>query len=174
MEYEVTVDGSKFRVRFFERDGQLHVQHEGGTFPVHADTPLRSKVQLARLDSHELRFGYHRGKEAISVVLGGAIYEAEVREQQHVRFAQLAPRKGASAAVDVKAPMPGMVVALRVKVGQAVKKNESLLGLHAMKLENDIRAPRDGVVQAVMVKVGDVLEKGAPMVRLGPPAGTNP
>ncbi|MCC6464180.1 MAG: hypothetical protein IT463_02440 [Planctomycetes bacterium] len=169
MEYEVTVDGQKFRVRFFERDGQLHVQHEGGTFPVQADTPLRSKVQLARLDGEAARFGYHRGKEAISVVLGGAIYEAEVREQQHVRFTQLAPRKGAGTAIDVKAPMPGMVVTVRVKPGQAVKKNESLLGLHAMKLENDIRAPRDGVVQGVFVKAGDVLEKGVLMVRLGPP-----
>lgn len=64
--------------------------------------------------------------------------------------------------------MPGMVVSVLVKPGDVVKKNQSLLFLHAMKLENDIRSPRDGVVLEVPIKQGDALEKGALMVRLGP------
>lgn len=174
MEYEVTVDGRKFRVRFFERAGELFVEHEGGTFPVRADTPLRSKVQKAQVNGGTRRFGYHRTKEGVQIVLDGAIYEAAVAELQHVRLAALSGRKRGGGNFDVKAPMPGMVVALKVKVGEAVKKNQSLLGLHAMKLENDIRSPRDGVVLEIAVKAGDVLEKGALMVKLGPPPETSP
>jgi biotin carboxyl carrier protein len=168
MEYEVEVDGKKHRVRFFERDGQLHVQHAGGTFPVRIRTPLRERVQIVQMDGHALRFGYHRGKESTDIVLGGTIYSASVRDIEHVRLAAVTARRAAAGKAEIKAPMPGMVVAVKVTVGETVKKNQSLLSLHAMKLENDIRSPRDGVVEAVLVKANDVLEKGAVMIKLGP------
>ena len=169
MEYEVEVDGSKHTVRFFVREGQLFVAHEGGTFPVHADTPLRSRIQTAKLNGDSHRYGYHRGKEGTDIVLGGVVYSAQVRELEHVRLAGVAKRKGGGGAIDVKAPMPGMVIAVKVKEGDVVKKNQSLLSLHAMKLENDISAPREGIVKKVSVKANDVLEKGAMMIRLAPP-----
>lgn len=169
MEYEVEVEGRKFTVRFFTRDGQLFVEHEGGTFPVKAATPLRSKVQRAVVNGGESSFGYHRGKEHTEIVLDGAIYSTTVRELEHVRLSAMTHRKATVGKLDIKAPMPGIVVAVKVKVGDEVKKNQSLLSLHAMKLENDIRSPRDGVVEAISIKPNDVLEKGAPMLKLGPP-----
>lgn len=168
MEYEVEVDGSKHRVRFFERDGQLYVQHAGGTFPVEVQTPLRDRVQVVQMDGNALRFGYHRGKESTDIVLDGVIYSASVRDIEHVRLTAVTARRAAAGKAEIKAPMPGIVVAVKVAVGEAVKKNQSLLSLHAMKLENDIRSPRDGVVEAMLVKANDVLEKGAVMVKLGP------
>jgi biotin carboxyl carrier protein len=167
MEYEVEIDGRKFKVRLFERDGQLFVEHEGGTFPVRFDMPLRSKVQHAQVNGGVMRFGYHRGKEGTDIVLDGVTYAARVRELEHARLAAVTARRASTGAVDVKAPMPGMVVAVNVKEGETVKKNQSLLSLHAMKLENDIRAPREGVVKEIRVKPNDVLEKGAVMIRLG-------
>ena len=168
MEYEVTVNGKTLRVRFTERDGQLYVTSPRGTFPVRVDTPLRFKIQRTQINGGPLTFGHHRDKDRTVVVLDGAHYEVQIREQEHVRFTQLAKRPGAQGKFDVKAPMPGMVVSTQVKPGDVVKKNQSLLFLHAMKLENDIRSPRDGLVLEVLVKAGDVLEKGVPMVRLGP------
>ncbi|MBZ0136480.1 MAG: hypothetical protein K8I27_08925 [Planctomycetes bacterium] len=169
MDYEVEVDGQKHAVRFFERDGKLHVHHAGGTFPVNIDTPLRSKVQVAQLNGDAQRFGYHRGKDGTDIILDGVVYAANVRELEHVRLAAVARRKGSGGGVDVKAPMPGMVVAVHVEIGQQVKKNESLLSLHAMKLENDIRAPKEGIVKEIAVKPNDVLEKGTLMIKLAPP-----
>ncbi len=168
MEYEVEVDGQKHRVRMIERDGKLHVEHDGTLRPVSVETPLRSKIQVAQLNGSPLRFGYHHGKEGTSIVLDGVIYTATVRELEHARLAAVSRRRQAGGNVEVKAPMPGMVVAIRVQVGELVKKNQSLLNLHAMKLENDIRSTRDGIVQAVLVKPNDVLEKGAIMIKLGP------
>lgn len=169
MEYEVEVDGEKHRVKFTEREGTLYVTHEGASYPVRIDTPLRSKVQVVQINGEPVRFGYHHGKESIDIVLDGTVYTAEATEFEHVKFAALAKRKGVGGVVDVKAPMPGIVVSLSVAEGQVVKKNDSLLSLHAMKLENDIRSPRDGVVQEIRVKPEQVLEKGTVMIRLGPP-----
>lgn len=168
MEYEVEIDGLKHRVRFFERDGALHVEHTGGTYPVTAQTALRSKVQVARFNGDNVRFGYHHSKEGTDIVLDGVIYSARVRELEHVRLSAVTARKAAAGKLDVKAPMPGMVVAIKVTVGDTVKKNQSLLSLHAMKLENDIRSPREGVVEAILVRPNEVLEKGIVMIKLGP------
>ncbi|SFD25213.1 acetyl-CoA carboxylase biotin carboxyl carrier protein subunit [Algibacter pectinivorans] len=59
----------------------------------------------------------------------------------------------------IKAPMPGLILELHVKVGQEVKENESLLILEAMKMENSISAPRSGTIKSIAVKNGDAVEK---------------
>ena len=73
------------------------------------------------------------------------------------------PQKGE---VTVKAPMPGLVVAVRVAVGERVKVGDSLLILEAMKMENEIRAPQDGEVKAVRVAQGDPVEQSQALIVL--------
>ena len=60
----------------------------------------------------------------------------------------------------VKAPMPGLILGLAHSDGDAVKKNEKIIVLEAMKMENDINAPADGVI-TYAVKKGDNVETGA-------------
>lgn len=60
----------------------------------------------------------------------------------------------------VKAPLPGLILGLAHADGDAVKKNEKVIVLEAMKMENDINAPADGVITYV-VKKGDNVETGA-------------
>ncbi len=57
---------------------------------------------------------------------------------------------------NIKAPMPGLIIDLKVKVGDEVKQNDALLILEAMKMENIIKSPGDGVVKAVKIKKGRV------------------
>lgn len=61
---------------------------------------------------------------------------------------------GSAGAVSVKAPMPGSIVKVSVKVGDAVKKGDLLCVLEAMKMENEILAPQDGVVASVEASQG--------------------
>ena len=60
----------------------------------------------------------------------------------------------------VKAPMPGLIIDLKVKAGDFVKTGDALLILEAMKMENILKAPGDGTVKKVSVKKGDSVEKG--------------
>jgi biotin carboxyl carrier protein len=69
----------------------------------------------------------------------------------------------------VKAPMPGLVVRVEVKVGQHVQPGAGLVVVEAMKMENELRAQVRGVVEQVHVKAGDRVEKGAPLVTLAQP-----
>ena len=65
-----------------------------------------------------------------------------------------APAPVAAGSVAVKAPMPGTINRINVKVGDAVKKGDVLAVLEAMKMENDICAPQDGTVAGVNVAQG--------------------
>lgn len=69
----------------------------------------------------------------------------------------------------IKAPMPGLVIRVEVKVGQSVHPGTGLVVVEAMKMENELRAQTRGVVAQVHVSAGDRVEKGAPLVTLGQP-----
>jgi len=66
----------------------------------------------------------------------------------------------------LEAPMPGKVIAVRVRPGDAVKKGQELLVVEAMKMENALRAPREGRVRAVLAKPGDMVSPGVVLVEL--------
>ncbi len=66
----------------------------------------------------------------------------------------------------ISSPMPGTIVSVNVKPGQAIKKSDVLVILEAMKMENEIMAPHDAVVAAVHVNKGDSVESGSPLVSL--------
>lgn len=59
----------------------------------------------------------------------------------------------------VISPMPGTILKVNVKVGDAVKAGDSVVILEAMKMENDITAPKDGVVKALYVEAGQTVAK---------------
>jgi biotin carboxyl carrier protein len=62
---------------------------------------------------------------------------------------------------DLKAPMPGLVLDIKVAPGSVVKKGDALLVLEAMKMENILKSPVDAVVKKVAVEKGTAVEKNA-------------
>lgn len=67
---------------------------------------------------------------------------------------------------DLKAPMPGLVVDIPVKVGQVVKKGETLLILEAMKMENTLKAIVDVTINKIVVKKGQAVDKNELLIHL--------
>ncbi|HKR05766.1 MAG TPA: biotin/lipoyl-containing protein [Bacteroidia bacterium] len=67
---------------------------------------------------------------------------------------------------DLKAPMPGLVVAVNVADGQTVKKGDVLITLEAMKMENTLKAVADAIVRKVVVKKGAAVEKNEVLIYL--------
>jgi biotin carboxyl carrier protein len=95
----------------------------------------------------------------VSFAYDGEIYTADVAE------------KGARTRVrqrdqSMAAPMPGIVLKVLVKVGDAVTKGMPLLILEAMKMEHPIVAPRDGVVDAINCAEGELVQPGVELVTL--------
>ena len=63
----------------------------------------------------------------------------------------------------VSCPMPGTILDVKVKVGDAVKKGQVLMILEAMKMENEIMAGCDGTVTSINVQNGQSVENGTPL-----------
>ncbi len=83
---------------------------------------------------------------------------------------QPAPAAAAPAAVAqgyaIKTPLPGVIIDVKVNVGDMVKKGDTVVVLEAMKMENNINADREGKVVAIQAAKGDTVADGAVLVVL--------
>ena len=101
------------------------------------------------------------------VTVNGIPYDVVVEEIGEVASsAPAAAPKGNAGATAIKAPMPGTLIKVNVKAGDAVKKGDVLCVLEAMKMENDILAPADGVVATVEAAQGASVATDAVLVTL--------
>lgn len=117
------------------------------------------------------------------VNVNGSLYEVEVEEMTAapasaapvapaapaapVAAPAPAPAAAPAGGVQIKAPMPGTILDVRVQNGQQVKKGQVLVILEAMKMENEIMAPNDGTVTSVSVRKGDSVETQALICTIG-------
>lgn len=79
---------------------------------------------------------------------------AEAPKAEEAPAAPSAPAAPTASGTQVKAPMPGSILAVKASVGQAVKAGDVLVVLEAMKMENDITAPCDGTIKEIVVTKG--------------------
>jgi acetyl/propionyl-CoA carboxylase alpha subunit len=68
--------------------------------------------------------------------------------------------------VEVRATLPGLVVAVAVQEGDEVAQGATLLTVEAMKMQNEVRSPRAGRVAALEVVAGQAVAAGAPLLRI--------
>ena len=124
--------------------------------------------------------------KAYTITVNGTAYEVEVEEKGGAvaaapRAAAPAPKAAAPApkaapapapaakpvaagAATVTAPMPGKVLEVKCKAGDAVKSGQVLLILEAMKMQNEIMAPADGTIADVRVSAGSTVNTGDVMI----------
>ncbi len=142
-----TIDGNTFDWDVIEvKAGSFHVIKDHKSYT----------VEVIKADEKEKSF-------LISV--NGNKYQLQVRD----KFDELLKNLGmdnlnASKVNDVKAPMPGLVLEIRVAEGTEVKKGDAILVLEAMKMENIIKSPTDGVIKKINVKKGVAVEKNQVLV----------
>lgn len=127
------------------------------------------------------------GKNA-QVVVNGAAYSVEIEKgaaeasaaapvaapAPQAAPAQTSPAPAAPApaakpagpGTKVESPLPGVIIEVSVKEGQAVKMGQKVAVLEAMKMENEIAATVDGTVTAIHVAKGDSVLEGAPIVTI--------
>lgn len=96
------------------------------------------------------------------------IIAAEVADARSAAVAQLFKRPDAAAGpMAMKAPMPGRVVKVLVKVGDRLSAGQPAIVVEAMKMENELRAPRAGSVRELRCAEGEAVEAGQDLVVIG-------
>ncbi len=166
MKYIVELNGERNRIAL-EPDG---VSHDGAP-PVHAELVdiEASPIRMVRIGSEVHRVVVQRrpGRGKYSLWVDGYRFEAEALDE---RTRQIRDVSAASAApsgpTPIVAPMPGLVVRVRVAVGDRVEAGQGVVVMEAMKMENELRATAAGVVKSVEVEPGTAVEKGTLLVAL--------
>lgn len=162
MKYEVTVGESTYTVEINEQ-GQVLLDGE----PVEVDFNAVGESGLVSLlvDNESFEALLERGEQDWHVLLAGNLYDVSVVDERskllRSRATSMVPDSGE---VAIRAPMPGLVVALRVELGQAVAAGDNVAILESMKMENEIKAPRAGTVERIDVAAGDSVEQGQILV----------
>lgn len=164
MKYITTIDSQEYTIDVND-DG--HVQIDGQTFNVDfcglPDTSLYSLI----MNGQSYDIDIDRNEAQFNVTVKSVFYEVKVEDERTRRLAGL--RGGLSEAVGeifIKAPMPGVVAAIPVAEGQSVAKNDVVIILESMKMQNEFKAPRDGVINRIRVQKGDRVEQNAIMLSI--------
>jgi len=146
------------------RRGDGYVLHIGEKAVPVALADAEGGGQLLSLGADISRVLIAPDGDFVHVHLDGATYT--------IRYVDPVQRYGSHAggsADDIaEAPMPGVVIAVHVKEGQAVTAGDTLMVIESMKLETAIKAWRDGAVAAIHVGVGQTFQRGAPLLALAP------
>lgn len=164
MKYITTVNGVRFEVDI-QPDGTLLVNGEPRQvdFRPFGDSSLYSIIMDNT--SHDLLVESREGQ--YEVLTQGRLFVVDVQDE---RAQLLATRRAGpqveSGEISIKAPMPGLVVAVPVSEGQEVSAGQTVIVLESMKMQNELKAPRDGVVQRVGVAEGQSVEQNKVLVTI--------
>lgn len=162
--FEFLVDGELRRVSVEARDEGIVVR-EG-------DAVLEAEVR--RVSPNEIRFLLGDRSVRVFLARDGERTFVSVDGRQYVVSESRAdtgrPGGGedpaAGGSLRIKAPMPGKVTKVAVSEGDEVRKNQTLVIVEAMKMENEIKTSIDGVVARVHVAAGDLVDAERPLVEI--------
>jgi biotin carboxyl carrier protein len=152
----IKVDGSDI----FADDIKYEIDHDflpDGRFHLIANNK-NFIVSILKADHH---------LKAYTLQMNGRVYQVRLKDPFDQQLESLGMRKNNINKVDViKAPMPGLVVKVLVKLNQEIKKGDKILILKAMKMENVIKSPSDSIVKKIMVSESEAVERDQELIIL--------
>lgn len=164
MEYEFTINGVPKTIAL-ERKGEKLLVRNG-------ERTLEAEVRVISANAFSFLVGGRsclvivaRDKDKKYVWLGGRTYIVQSGKED-ARLTERGDDRAQKGKSVVTAPMPGKVVKVNVAEGEAVRKNQTLAIVEAMKMENEIKSPLEGFIKKVWVSAGDLVDSEKPLLEL--------
>ena len=157
--YKYKVQGVDYEVEITDVEGKIaRVNVNGIPFEIEMQKPINAAK--------------HPELAATRASAAAPVAAAEPVEKPQVAAPAAAPAKPqpaapAGAGTPVKAPLPGTINAINVKVGDKVGVGDVVVVLEAMKMQNNIEAEAAGTVTSILVNQGDSVMEGAVMLTIG-------
>lgn len=141
LELSISNDDIKSLDTIKTSDLKYHLLHDGKSYSAEiTDSNFNEKKYKVKINNNTYNINIYNDLDQLIKDLGFEI--------------------GNSKKVDrITAPMPGLILEISVEIGDAVKENDPLLILEAMKMENVISSPREGIIKSISVKKGDAVDK---------------
>jgi len=166
MDFEFTVNGALQKISLDRKEDRVSIRH--------GDKTLEAEVRVISANALSLLVGGRsflvivaRDKDKRYVWLNGRTYviQSGKGEERQAERGDDRAQKGKSV---VTAPMPGKVVKVCVAEKEAVRKNQTLAIVEAMKMENEIKSPLEGFVKKIYVSAGELVDSEKPLLEIEP------
>lgn len=152
-EYKYSINGNEYTVAVIDLDGNTAAVEVNGT---------SYKVDIL---GEELNITPHPAAKPAAPVAPAP--QPQAAAPAPAQPAAPAPAQPAGNGKPILSPLPGVILDLKVNVGDQVKAGQTVAILEAMKMENNINAEHDGVVTAIKVNKGDSILEGAEILLIG-------
>ena len=157
--YQYKVQGVDYEVEIAEVEGKIaHVNVNGIPFEIEMQKPINAA-------KHPALAAIKRSASTAAPVAAPVAAPQPAPAVSAAAPAQ--PAAAAGAGTPVKAPLPGTINAINVKVGDTVAVGDVVVILEAMKMQNNIEAENAGTVTSILVNPGDSVMEGAVMLTIG-------
>lgn len=160
MKYFATSSDKEYVIEVQNSDGRLSVRL--GEKPVEIDLSQIADGHIFSMlrDGKSYQLFVERNARGYDVTVNGRKHVVELEDEKSRRVRKVIKADAQSQGqVELKSPMPGLIVKVHVEEGQKVARNDSLLIIEAMKMENEIRATSPGTVKEILAKDGDSVDK---------------
>lgn len=166
----------RYYVRTKSGERVVQLREQGGTFEIELDGAVLSAdlTLLAEPSLHSLlvegrsrEMVLARKGDSVLVSLDGQAIEVRVLDELGRALDELAGQRG-SGALEIVAPMPGVIVSVAVKPGDEIAAGQAVVVLEAMKMQNELAAEAPGIVERVLAEPGTSVQGGAVLVVLRP------
>jgi len=164
MKYITTIDDKQFVVEIID---EKHVSVDGKVYEIDFESVSGQPVYSLIVDGRSHESYIYQGDDNWQVLMRGRLYPVQVEDEREKRL-----RAAAGGGIvetgeyHLRAPMPGLVVAIPVSEGQPVKRGEVILILESMKMQNELKAPRDGTIGRLRVRPGETVEQKQTLLSL--------
>ena len=106
--------------------------------------------------------------KTFTILVNKLRFELQVQDKFDILLAQMGMNNANTQKIgSLKAPMPGLLIDIKITEGQEVKKGDILLVLEAMKMENVLKAPADAIIKSIKVQKGKNVEKNEVLIIFG-------
>ena len=156
--YKYKVQGVEYEVEIAEVEGKIaKVNVNGIPFEIEMQKPINAAKHPALAAT----------KRSANTAPAEPVASAPQPAPTVSSGAPAQPAAPAGAGTPVKAPLPGTINAINVKVGDTVAVGDVVVVLEAMKMQNNIEAENAGTITSILVNQGDTVMEGAVMLTIG-------
>lgn len=164
MKYIATIDGREHTIEILD---ETHVLVNGKPEVVDFISVGGGLIYSLLVGGRSFEVHVYPEEDEWQVIVQGTQYTARVEDERERRLrAASGSRVVEMGEIQVKAPMPGLVVTIPVSEGEEVAKGDVLVVLESMKMQNELKAPRDGKIGRIRVEAGDSVEQKQALLTL--------
>jgi biotin carboxyl carrier protein len=168
MDFEFIVNGASQKISLDRKEDRISIRHGDKTMEAEVRTVSANTLSLL-VGGRSLLVIVARDKDRTHVWLNGRTYLIQ-RGKENERRAEGGDERAQKGKAVVTAPMPGKVVKICVAEKDAVRKNQTLAIVEAMKMENEIKSPLEGFIKKIYVSAGELVDSEKPLLELEPKA----